>query len=172
MGKFIFVFGGVRSGKSSYAVKLAKASKQKVGFIATAGAGDDEMERRIKTHKKSRPSSWKLIEEGINVDEALSKLKLKNGLVIVDCLGLLVTNMLMDKMSDGAIRKKINSVCSAIKKSGLDVIVVSNDVGSGLVPDNLLARRFRDLLGLANQIMAKKSNEVIFMQVGIPVKLK
>ena len=172
MNKFTFIFGGVRSGKSSYAVKLAKDSKQKIVFVATASADDDEMEKRIKAHKKSRPLNWQLIEEGINIDAVLNKLKIKNGLVIVDCLGLLVTNMLMEQMSDSAIKKKINDICSAIKKSGFDVIVVSNDVGSGLVPDNLLARRFRDLLGLFNQIMAKKSDEVVFMQVGIPVKLK
>lgn len=172
MEKFTFIFGGVRSGKSSHAVKLAKDSKRKVVFVATAGADDDEMEKRIKTHKKFRPSSWKLIEEGIEIDKVLNKLSLKDGLVIIDCLGLFVTNMLMNQMSDSVIKKKINGICSAIKGSGLNVIVVSNDVGSGLVPDNLLARRFRDLLGLANQIMAQKADEVIFMQVGIPIKLK
>ncbi len=172
MSKFTFIFGGVRSGKSSYAVKLAKDSKQEVVFIATASAVDDEMEKRIKAHKRSRPAHWMLIEEGIDIDTVLDKLNRENSVAIVDCLGMLVTNMLMADMSDSAIKKKINNIVEAIKKSELKIIFVSNDVGSGLVPDNVLGRRFRDLLGLANQIMAKKANEVISMQVGLPIKLK
>lgn len=172
MSKFTFIFGGVRSGKSSHAVKIAKSTSENVVFIATASADDDEMKRKINAHKRSRPVRWALIEEGIDIDLAIKRIGIETDLVLIDCLGMFVTNLLMEKMSDSTIKKKINAVCSAINKANFDVIVVSNDVGSGLVPDNYLARRFRDLLGLANQSMAKNANKVIFMQVGIPVTIK
>ena len=172
MKKFTFIFGGVRSGKSNHAVKIAKAAAKNVVFLATAGASDGEMKKRIAAHKKSRPSHWKLREEEIDIDFVIKRIKRKTDLVLVDCLGLLVTNFLMKKMSDSAIKKKINAICSAIKSSNFNVIVVSNDVGSGLMPDNYLARRFVDVLGLANQIMAKNADKVIFMRVGIPMTIK
>ena len=137
MKKFTFIFGGVRSGKSDHAVKIAKSITKKVVFMATAGADDDEMKKRITAHRRSRPSYWKLIEEEIDIDLAIKKIKSKTDLVLIDCLGLLLTNFLMKRMSDGAIKKKINAICSAIKKANFDVIIVSNDVGSGLVPDNI-----------------------------------
>ena len=172
MKEFTFIFGGVRSGKSNHAVKIAKSTAKNVVFIATAGANDDEMKKRINVHKRSRPAHWTLIEEGIDIDLAIKRIRIKTDLVLIDCLGLLVTNLLMKKENDSAIKKKINAICSVIKEANFNVIVVSNDVGSGLVPDNYLGRRFRDLLGLANQSMAKNADKVIFMQVGIPITIK
>ena len=172
MKKFTFIFGGVRSGKSDHAVKIAESTAKNVVFMATAGANDGEMKKRINAHKRARPAYWALIEEGIDIDLAIKRIKIGTDLVLIDCLGLLVTNLLMEKMSDSTIKKKINAICSAIKKASFNVIVVSNDVGSGLVPDNLLARRFSDLLGLANQIMAKNADKVIFMQAGISIPIK
>ncbi|MCD4782057.1 MAG: bifunctional adenosylcobinamide kinase/adenosylcobinamide-phosphate guanylyltransferase [Candidatus Omnitrophica bacterium] len=172
MKKFTFIFGGVRSGKSNYSVKIAKSTAKNVVFIATASASDDEMKKRIDAHKKLRPVHWTLIEEGIDIDLAIKKIEIETDLVLIDCLGLFVTNLLMKKKSDSVIMKKINAICSVIKEANFNVIIVSNDVGSGLVPDNYLARRFRDLLGLANQVMAKNADKVIFMQVGIPIVIK
>jgi adenosylcobinamide kinase/adenosylcobinamide-phosphate guanylyltransferase len=172
MGRFIFIFGGIRSGKSSYAVQLAKKLSKKVAFIATASASDKEMKKRIKLHRSSRPKFWKTIEENENVSEILENAGNKYEVIIIDCMGLLVSNLLLNEVKDTEIIKKINKIAKMILKSKHTVIIVSNDVGSSLVPDNPLGRRFADILGFANQIMAKKADEVIFMQAGIPIKIR
>lgn len=172
MKKVIFIFGGIRSGKSGYAVNLAKKTGKKVLFIATAAPLDKEMKKRIKLHKLSRPRHWKLIEEGKKVDTVLSGTKIKYDAILIDCLGFLVSNLMAENLKDKIILNKIEKLADAAKKTGTTVILVSNEVGSGLVPINLLARRFSDLLGFANQIIAKKSDKVIFMHAGIPVIIK
>lgn len=172
MKEFIFILGGARSGKSSYAVKLARKLSGRVAFIATAAAADEEMKRRIKMHKASRPGCWKVIEEGKNIGLILPKLNDKYEVVIVDCLGYLVFNLLEDGLKDKEIEKRIKTVLDAIGKSELTIILVSNEVGMGIVPDNRLARRFRDLLGLANQTAVKLADKVVFMQAGIPTGIK
>lgn len=172
MGEFIFILGGAKSGKSSYAVELAKKFKGKVTFIATALAMDREMKEKIKLHKLSRPRSWDMVEESRKVSEALAKLKGNGKVVLIDCLGLLISNFLSDNLSDKEIEREINKVVEIITKSDFTTILVSNEVGGGIVPVNVLARRFRDLVGISNQMAAKKADEVIFMQAGIPVKVK
>lgn len=172
MKKLILILGGSRSGKSSYAVKLAKESKKRVAFIATCSFPDKEMMGRIKNHRSSRPRHWKLVEEGKDVGKVLAELQKKYDVVLIDCLGLWVSNLLADNLDDKEIETKIKCLLCAISKIRITTILVSNEVGSGIVPDNLLARRFRDLVGLANQIFAKKADEVIFMQTGIPVIIK
>jgi adenosylcobinamide kinase/adenosylcobinamide-phosphate guanylyltransferase len=172
MEKFILILGGARSGKSRYAVELAKKLKKKVVFIATATSSDREMEERIKLHKVSRPRHWKLIEEKKDISSILPKLRSKHEVVLIDCLGLLVSNLLVEGLEDKEIEKRIKQLISAILKARLITILVSNEVGCGIVPDNPLARRFQDLIGFANQMMAEKANEVIFMQSGIPIKIK
>jgi len=172
MKKFVFILGGARSGKSSYAVNRAKKLKKKVAFIATATSSDREMKERIKSHKASRPRQWKLIEEAKDVSLVLSKLKGKYEVVLIDCLGLLISNLLESGLENKAIERRIEKLINAILKVNFTTILVSNEVGNGLVPANPLARRFQNILGLANQMMAKKADEVIFMQSGIPVRLK
>ena len=172
MKKLILVLGGARSGKSSYAVELAKRLKKKVAFIATATSPDNEMKKRIKLHKISRPKQWKLIEEGKNIDSILPKLKSKYEVVLIDCLGLLISNLLASNLRDKEIEKRIKKLISTILNVKLTTILVSNEVGSGIVPNNPLARRFRDLVGLSNQMLVKKADEVIFMQSGIPIRIK
>lgn len=172
MKKLILILGGARSGKSSYAVELAKKFKKKVAFIATAVPSDEEMKKRIGLHKSSRPKQWKLIEEGKDISPILPVLKDKYEVVLIDCLGLLVSNLLADNLTDEEIEIRIKKLIEAILKVNLTAIIVSNDVGSGIVPVNALARRFRDLLGLSNQMIAKKADKVIFMQAGIPVIIK
>ena len=172
MEKFTFVFGGIRSGKSSYAVNMAKKLGRKVAFIATAGASDEEMKKRIKLHKSSRPKFWKTIEEKENIAEILEHMKNKYEVVIVDCLGILISNMMLNGLTDGKIIRYIKKLSQVIFKNDQNVILVSNDVGSSLVPENPMGRRFADLLGFSNQIMAKKADKVIFMQAGIPLKIK
>ena len=172
MGKLILILGGARSGKSSYAVKLAKDFKKRVGFIATCTFLDKEMTERIKKHQRLRPQHWKLIEEGKDITTILVNLQGKYGVVLVDCLGLWISNLLADNLEDKEIEKKIKKLLNVISRIEITTILVSNEVGSGVVPDNLLARRFRDLVGLANQMLAEKADKVIFMQAGIPQIIK
>lgn len=173
MKKLVFILGGARSGKSRYAVSLAKKNKGKAVFIATATPLDIEIKERIQLHKISRPRSWKVIEESKDIGAVLRTLDKSYSTALVDCLGLWVSNLLMDKIKDRTIDKKIKELINAILKARVStVIVVSNEVGTGIVPGDPLSRRFRDMLGLANQSIAEKADEVIFMQAGIPVKIK
>jgi len=172
MKKLILILGGARSGKSSYAVELVKKFKKKVVFIATAAPSDEEIKKRIELHKTSRPKQWKLIEEGKDISPILPVLKDKYEVVLIDCLGLLVSNLLADNLTGEEIEIRIKKLVDAILKVNLTAIIVSNEVGSGIVPVNALARRFRDLLGLSNQMIAKKADKVIFMRAGIPVIIK
>lgn len=172
MKKFILVLGGARSGKSSYAVRLAKETEKRVVFIATAAPSDHEMKKRIKLHKASRPRNWGLIEETRDIGAVLSRLGGKYEVVLLDCLGLAVSNLMAAGLGDREIDRKIRNFIVAVQKTKCTVILVSNDVGSGIVPANPAARRFRDLLGLANQLAAKKADEVILMQAGIPILIK
>jgi len=173
MNKIIFILGGARSGKSRYAAELAKKINRKTVFIATATALDEEMKERIRLHKISRPKSWGLIEEPVNLGDVMLKLKPEYGTALVDCLGLWVSNLLMYDMKDRAIVKRIKEFTDTIfKAKAAFAIVVSNEVGSGIVPGDPLSRRFRDLVGSANQMIAAKADEVILMQAGIPIKIK
>jgi adenosylcobinamide kinase/adenosylcobinamide-phosphate guanylyltransferase len=172
MGKITFILGGARSGKSKYAVSLAKKVAKNVAFIATCVCPDDEMKERIKLHQTLRPRHWKLIEEGKDIDAVLVNLQNKYDVVLVDCLGLWISNLLAANLEDKEIEKKIKEFLIAVSKIKATSILVSNGVGSGVVPENPLARRFRDLVGLANQMVAKKADEVIFMQAGMPLIIK
>lgn len=167
-----FILGGARSGKSSYALELAKEGQEKVAFIATCVNQDKEMKEKIKKHKLSRPQNWKLVEEGRNIASVLPQIVNKYRVILIDCLGLWVSNLLLDELKDNEIEKKFHDLLDAILGIKTRIILISNEVGSGIVPDNLLARRFRDLLGSLNQMIAKKADEVIFMQCGIPIKIK
>ena len=173
MSKMILVLGGARSGKSNYAALLAKGINKKTVFIATATALDEEMKERIRRHKISRPKNWGLIEEPLNLSKPLLGLKSVYDTALIDCMGLWISNLLMANMKDGQIEKKIKELTKSILKAKIrQVIVVSNEVGTGLVPADPVSRRFRDLVGLANQIMASEADEVIMMQAGIPVRIK
>ena len=172
MGKLILILGGARSGKSIYAVELAKDFKKRVGFIATCTFLDKEMMERIKKHQRLRPRHWKLIEEGKDITTVLVNLQGKYDVVLIDCFGLWISNLLADNLEDKEIEKKIKELLSVISRIEITTILVSNEVGNGVVPDNLLARRFRDMVGLVNQALAKKADKVIFMQAGIPLIIK
>lgn len=170
MNKIIFILGGARSGKSTYALRLAKKIK-KVAFIATCEALDTEMTQRISLHKASRPAHWKTIEEPREIAPVIKRLG-EVDCVIIDCLTLLVSNLLLTKLTQEAIIEKIDKLLSQIQKFKGTVILVSNEVGLGIVPDNRLARHFRDVAGFVNQRVAQKANEVFFMVSGIPAKIK
>lgn len=172
MKRFILILGGARSGKSNYAVELAKKLKKKVVFVATAISPDREMWQRIRLHRTLRPRHWKLIEEGKDISYILPRLRDKYDVILIDCLGLWISNLLADNLADKEIEKRLEGLINTILQVKPTTVLVSNEVGSGIVPDNPLARRFRDLLGLANQKVAERADEVIFMQSGIPIKIK
>ena len=171
MRKIRLIVGGVRSGKSNYAVELAKESNKKVYFLATCSPLDIEMEKRIENHKKNRPHNWVTIEENINIIDRLKSIQ-EDNLIIVDCLGLWISNMLMKEFSEDRIKEEIDNLIVTLNNVNFEIIFVSNEVGMGVVPESYLGRVFRDLLGLLNQKIAKIADEVIFMHVGIPVKIK
>lgn len=170
----IFITGGARSGKSTLAVELAKEYDGKVAFIATAQAGDDEMERRIFLHKQERPQGWTTIEEPMDVASAIDSAS-GHDIVIIDCITLLISNLLCSQENITEIKwilEKIEKLAESAKKFDGTVIIISNEVGMGIVPENKLAREFRDLAGKANQIIAKSADQVYVCFSGIPLLIK
>ena len=176
--KLIFISGGARSGKSTFAEELAGSFNKDVAYIATFKKDDDpEMTERIKRHKETRPGNWKTleIEDVDNIILYIKKNKIRNSVIIIECLTILVSNLLMKKAdnSDKIIMEKIRELLDFIKNdNGSNIyIAVSNEVGLGIVPGNELARTYRDILGKANQLMAKNADEfyVMFAGVGVDV---
>ena len=172
MGKLIFITGGSRSGKSSLAVKMASAMRMKKIFFATCIPKDKEMKERVKLHRENRPSSWRTVETRGNLVSLLEREARCAAVIILDCLTLFVSGLLMRKAREAAIKSEVIRIAGAAKKGKATVIVVSNEVGCGLVPPNKLGRDFRDIAGSCNQIVAKGADEVIYMVAGIPLKIK
>ncbi len=172
MSKITFILGGARSGKSSKAITLAKEKGVRVAFIATSQALDQEMATRIALHKRARPIRWKTFECPRDISWALKEAGNKFEVIIIDCLTLWVSNLLLGADKEREILDKIKRVIAALKKTKSDTIIVSNEVGLGVVPDNALGRSFRDIAGKVNQIVAAKADEVIFMVAGLPWKIK
>ena len=171
MGKITFILGGARSGKSSFAVKLSREHK-KVAFIATAQGLDKEMQQRIRLHKKTRPRGWRTFEESQDLVPLLKKVTHKFDIVIIDCLTLWISNLFLKGMKEKAIESRFNGISAHLKKSKTRSILVSNEVGLGIVSENKLARDFRDITGRINQIAAAESDEVFFMVAGLPLRVK
>lgn len=172
MGKLIFITGGARSGKSGFAVKLAKDYDGQVAFIATAEGGDEEMRQRIKKHRIDRPKDWQTIESPQEVAATLRQACAAYDLVIVDCLTLLVSNLLLAGETEAQITKQVEEIAVTGTAVNGQLVIVSNEVGSGLVPENELGRKFRDVAGKANQMVAQQADEVYLMVSGIALKVK
>lgn len=170
---FVFVLGGARSGKSSFALKLASSCgcEGTRAYIATAEALDSEMVERIEEHRKTRGKEWITIEEPLQVEKRITGGR-GFSVILIDCLTLWLTNLVGGGRSDGEILKETEELASACKDCGAFVIAVSNEVGLGLVPENPMGRRFRDLAGRANQLFADKADEVYLVTSGIPLKIK
>lgn len=175
--------GGVRSGKSGRALALAheRAANRPVLFVATAQALDDEMRGRIAAHQAERPTGWSTLEEPISLAERLDELlSAGNGpdLVVIDCLTLWVSNLLLalpgNADAEGVIADRTRGLLSVIDAHGADVqtIIVTNEVGLGVVPSTALGRHYRDALGRANQLVAAAADEVILLVSGIDVRIK
>lgn len=171
MNKITLILGGARSGKSSYALSLAKRYK-KVAFIATCQGKDEEMRKRIKLHKETRPKHWETFEEPKDVDLLLEKVPDVFNCIVIDCLTLLVSNLLLLNSNQKEIEDKIKKILSVLKNKKTQVIIVSNEVGLGIVPEHKLAREFRDIAGRVNQLVAKQADEVWFICAGLPLKIK
>lgn len=174
MGSITLITGGVRSGKSARALAFATedpAALRRV-VIATGQALDDEMRERIARHRSTRPVDFETIEEPIELATALSALEKRADIVVLDCLTLWISNLLEQDLSDSAILARADSLTSALRVASFPVLVVSDEVGWGIVPENRLARRFRDLLGWTNQKIAGIADTVILMVSGCQLRLK
>ena len=165
----LLVLGGARSGKSRYARALAEAAKPNRLLIATASAGDDEMAARIALHRAERSQTWTTIEEQQDLVEALSREAREERATVVDCLTLWLAN-LASAGRDVALESR--RLCQALPTLGGPVILVSNEVGLGIVPQTPLGRDFRDWQGRINQELAAVCDVVVFIAAGIPVVLK
>jgi len=174
--KTILLLGGARSGKSAYAQELAGLAGGKVLFCATAEPLDDEMRSRIEKHRRSRPQDWDTLEAGRDIGRALGQQASRYDAVIIDCITILVANVMGDgadtEKTESAVNAEILSLCELLQRRQSTYILVSNEAGSGLVPDNRLGRLYRDELGKANQKLAAVSDEVYLLTAGIPLKLK
>jgi len=173
MGKIIFILGGARSGKSIFSLKLAKDSvKRKVAFVATGQARDCEMKKRILLHKLTRPSNFKTFEEALNLSGLLKKISSGFDVIIIDCLTLFVSNLMLKRFKEKEILEEIDKILAILKKTNTKAIIVSNEVGLGIVPQTKLGRNFRDIAGKVNQAVAKKADNVFFMVSGLPWRVK
>lgn len=179
MSSFTLILGGARSGKSSYAQSLVQATGKSVTFLATAQALDEEMSVRIQKHRAERPAGWETLE--IPCDLATQVSRIKSEVVILDCVTLLVSNLLMQHVKDEqvdetpfmqAVQTEVETLIAAVRERDQAWFIISNEVGLGLVPPYQMGRVYRDALGSANQRLAREADNVIFMVAGIPTTIK
>lgn len=194
-GRFYFITGGARSGKSAYAEQLAAALDRPVVYVATAEAGDPEMEERIARHRWRRPASWTTVEEPRAVADLLERIGQQDGTILIDCLTLLITNLIyqdwplqpagdstgerpvvlpptVTEQIEDRVMAEVRRLAEAACSSRAQVILVSNEVGLGLVPASPEARLFRDLAGWANQAMAARADRALMLVSGLAFDLK
>jgi len=163
------ILGGARSGKSALAVRLARSSGLAVTVVATATAGDAEMAERIARHRAARPPAWRLVEEPIALTAALRAECAADRLVIVDCLTLWLSNLLL---AEAPLESERAGFLDALPVLPGRILLVANEVGLGIVPENALARRFRDEAGALNQALALLCDRVTLVTAGLPIVLK
>jgi len=163
------ILGGARSGKSALAVRLARSSGRAVTFVATATAGDAEMAERIARHRAARPPAWRVVEEPIALAVALRAECAADRIVIVDCLTLWLSNLMP---AEAPLESERAALLDALPALPGRVLLVANEVGLGIVPENALARRFRDEQGTLNQAVASLCQRVILVAAGIPLVVK
>jgi adenosylcobinamide kinase/adenosylcobinamide-phosphate guanylyltransferase len=168
------ITGGARSGKSARALKIAteNSALSRRFFIATAEPLDEEMRARITHHRSTRPSEFVTIEEPIELADAFASLRGRADVVVVDCLTLWLSNVMGRGFSDEEIMERGDKLASTFSGAGFNVVVVTDEVGWGIVPEHAVARRFRDLLGWTNQKIANVADSVILMAAGQALQLK
>ena len=177
MAHTVFITGGARSGKSSFAEKRALEFGDSLGYLATAQMLDVEMNERVRLHRERRGAGWHTIEEPIHLSQALVHCDGRFQAILVDCVTLWLSNLLFSyEGSEGRCEERIQEDVQRLKSTlhGMvtPVILVSNEVGQGIVPDNRLARMFRDIAGITNQVLAATADEVHVVISGIPLRLK
>jgi adenosylcobinamide kinase / adenosylcobinamide-phosphate guanylyltransferase len=179
MGSITLILGGARSGKSSHALWLAEETGKPVTYLATAQALDAEMSARIQKHRAERPVHWQTLEVPFGVAAHIAQIR--SEVVILDCITLLVTNLMMQYVKEDlveaepymlAVQKEINELIASLRQQSCEWFIVSNEVGLGLVPPYQMGRVYRDALGWANQQLARVADKVIFMVAGIPMVVK
>jgi adenosylcobinamide kinase/adenosylcobinamide-phosphate guanylyltransferase len=187
MGGISLILGGARSGKSGFAQELAArlsatSAGSEVTYLATAAAGDEEMRLRITRHRQARPADWRTVEEPLHVARALAGETA--AVVIIDCLTLLITNILLERGADRpggspgpeeleeAVMREMEELLQQCRRIPSEVLLISNEVGMSLVPPTPLGRTFRDIAGRVNQRMAREAEEVYFLVAGLPRRLK
>ncbi len=172
MAELIFITGGARSGKSRLAETLAEKRGAPLCYIATGEARDAEMEERVALHRARRGDAWTTVEEPMHLTGALRKADGAFRAVLVDCITLWITNLLLADKDVTQILEDVRLLAGVIGELSTPVFLVSNEVGMGIVPENALARTFRDLSGRANELLAAAADHVYVMFSGIPLKLK
>jgi adenosylcobinamide kinase/adenosylcobinamide-phosphate guanylyltransferase len=168
----IFITGGARSGKSRYAQTLARELGQRVLFVATATPSDADLRRRIERHRRERPKHWRTLENPKDLSKVFSKIDRRTEVLLLDCLTLYVAGSLMHGIPESRISAQVEKFCKNAAASPFTTLIVSNEVGSGLVPTTDLGNKFRDYLGRANLIAARHASEAYLMVSGIPIPLK
>lgn len=169
----MLILGGAKSGKSSFALNVCNSLDRERIFLATAQAFDQEMEERIRRHQAERGSGWRTIEEPINVAETIGSLDSEDTVILLDCLTLWLNNLYMEYGEDPeAIDETIEKLARQLADIRGAVVVVSNEVGMGIVPDNQLSRTYRDTAGSMNQRIASLAGKVVAVIAGLPIVLK
>lgn len=182
-GTLTLILGGVRSGKSRFGQELAhRLGNDDVLFVATAESRDEEMARRIDQHRQSRPATWRTLEQPLKTGKTLDVFELLPKVVLVDCLTLLISNVLLEIESDlntpegiaaieSRMQAEVEDLIAVAKNRGSHLIVVSGEVGMGLVPESALGRLFRDMLGWSNQQLATSATSTYLMVAGIAINV-
>ena len=182
-GTLTLILGGVRSGKSRFGQELAhRLGNDDVLFVATAESRDEEMARRIVKHRQSRPDTWRTLEQPLRTGKAIQVFELLPKVVLVDCLTLLVSNVLLENESDldtpegidaieNRMHAEVEDLIAVAKNHGSHLIVVSGEVGMGLVPENALGRLFRDMLGWSNQQLSANATSTYLMVAGLAINV-
>ena len=168
----ILVLGGCRSGKSGHALQLAEALGRRRVFVATCVPQDDEMQSRVDRHRHERSDAWETLEIPVDLAGAIRAHSPAADVMLVDCLTLWLSNLLMQTQDTRLIRRQIDELAETVKTAPRAVILVSTEVGTGIVPENRLARLYRDLAGWTNQAIAAACDRVVWTVAGIPVTIK
>jgi adenosylcobinamide kinase/adenosylcobinamide-phosphate guanylyltransferase len=170
--KIILITGGCRSGKSRYALDYANRHFSTKIYLATCEALDEEMAQRIEHHKKMRGPEWQTVEEPIEIVDKIRQYQDKVEVILLDCITLWLSNLLMRGGLDSKIMDEAGRIIDVIEEIQTSLIIVSNEVGMGIVPADPLSRRFRDLAGMVSQRIGEVADSVVFMVSGIPMFLK
>lgn len=169
--QIILVGGGTRSGKSAFALRLTRRLGQRRLFLATAQAGDDEMRSRIAQHREERGADFDTIEEPLALPQAIRRAS-PHDVIVIDCLTLWLSNLLLASHSSGDILKQVDELIEELRRQRTHAIVITNEVGMGIVPESALGRQFRDLAGLAHQRLSRAADEVYVAILGTILRIK